>query len=144
MDEGNPKTPGSGPGHPEGGTWSRTRDGVDILLERVGRVMVASPQIETLMAKNSRALKGLLEGLVEPGGALVLDLGRVKFLDSSAMGVILSTLKGLMGQGGAMRLCRITPSVRSILALVKIDRFLQISETREEAIESLEAQGGHP
>jgi anti-sigma B factor antagonist len=65
---------------------------------------------------------------------LVLDLGQVQFIDSSGCGAILSCLKALTGHGGDLKLCRITPTVRNVFKLIRLDKICDLFDTRDAAV----------
>ena len=64
---------------------------------------------------------------------LVVDLTRVTFLDSMALGVLLGTLKLLRTRGGELRLVVPTPELRRVFELTLLDEVFTLARTRHEA-----------
>jgi anti-anti-sigma factor len=68
----------------------------------------------------------------------VLDLARVRFMDSMALGVVLGASKRLQPQGGQLRV--IVPSgsdLRRIFEITMLDRVIPLDESRQEALADL-------
>jgi anti-anti-sigma factor len=66
---------------------------------------------------------------------VVLDLTRVRFMDSMALGVVLGASKRLQPQGGQLRV--IVPSgsdLRRIFEITMLDRVIPLDESRQEAL----------
>lgn len=76
----------------------------------------------------------LSEVIDEAPAALVLDLSGVTFLDSMALGVLLSGLKRLGESGGRLRVVTPRPDVRRIFEVTLLDRLFDIDASRDEAL----------
>ncbi len=55
---------------------------------------------------------------------LVVDLREVTFIDSRAVGGLIRTWKMMTAKGGQMYLAGASPSVKSIISLLKLDKLL--------------------
>jgi anti-sigma B factor antagonist len=107
-------------------------------------VAVVEPLVERLDHHNAGVLRARLLDLAAAGErAIVIDLGRVVFLDSSALGAVLSGLKAL-GPGGRLSLCALAPCVRHVVELTRLDRIVRLFDTREAAMAWERAGGGGP
>lgn len=62
-------------------------------------------------------LESALQRSVEPWSTLVLDLGAVGLLDSSALGVLIRAYKRMRAAGGRLRLASAGASVLTVLRL---------------------------
>lgn len=81
------------------------------------------------------ALRARLIELVDAGVRhVVLDLGTVPFLDSSALGVFVTGLKRLRIAGGTMRLAACQPPVRAVLKITSLDRVFFLYPSVEAAL----------
>ena len=69
---------------------------------------------------------------------MVLDLSRLRFVDSSGMGAMLSCLRQLSAKGGDLKLCGMSKQVRGLFELVRMHRIFEIYGTREEAVHAFE------
>lgn len=107
---------------------------MNIILEQSGDAVVATPVEECLDASNTKELRTQLETKLAAGANVVFDLGRVRFVDSSGLGVILACLRQLEATGGHLRLCNVCKEVKSTLELVRLHRLVEIHTTREEAL----------
>ena len=65
---------------------------------------------------------------------LVLDLGRVAYIDSSGLGALVKVLKKTRLVGGDVRLAELEPEVRKVLELTRLDKIFEISRTTEDAV----------
>lgn len=82
-------------------------------------------------------LRQALGRLVAPARRLVLDLSRVRSLDSAGIGVLVGIARRAATQGGEVKLCSLSRQLAAIAELVRLDRALEIFSTREEAVEAL-------
>lgn len=109
---------------------------MDAALETVGNVTVLTLSGTFLDASNAPALKQQVAALVERASRLVLDMSRVEFVDSSGCGAILTCLRQINGVGGKLAVCNVTRPVHALFELVRMNRILDIYNSREEAIKS--------
>ena len=107
---------------------------MNVTLETFGDVWVATPADDHLDVSNADEVRAGLEPALRDGRKLVLDLNRVEFVDSRGCGVILSCLKQLAGKGGDLKLCRVTPPVRTVFDLIRLHKMCDIADTREQAV----------
>ena len=76
-------------------------------------------------------------GLIDGGQSRVLmDLGRVGYIDSSGMGAMVAAMKQARALGGDVRLCALQDDVRGIFELTRLARAMSIHTTRQEALSS--------
>ena len=69
---------------------------------------------------------------------MVIDLGRVAFVDSSGLGSLISALKVLRANGGDLKLANIGEQVYSVLEMTRLLRVFDTYETSEQALSALE------
>jgi anti-sigma B factor antagonist len=80
-------------------------------------------------------LRSRLSAAIEEGADyLVLDLSRVTFLDSMALGVLLGALKRLRPLGGELRLVVPSSDLRRIFEITLLDQVFTINASRHEAL----------
>jgi anti-sigma B factor antagonist len=109
-----------------------------LTVQTLGDVAVVVLEVEELDAGNTPGCKGAIAPLLEANAKVVLDLSRVRFVDSSGLGFFLSCLRKLMARGGDLKLCGMSKQVRAVFELVRIHRILEIHKTREEAIRAFQ------
>ena len=111
---------------------------MELTAEKVGDVTVVVLPGEQLDASNAKEFKRDIAPLLEPRGKVVFDLAELRFVDSSGLGAILSSLRQLNASGGDLRLCGMTKPVRALFELVRMNRIFAICATKDEAIKSFE------
>jgi anti-sigma B factor antagonist len=79
-----------------------------------------------------------LVGLIESGvEAIVIDLSRVTFIDSTALGVIIGGVKRLRERDGRLVIVAGSRPVVRILDITGLDKVLTVFDTRDEALAAL-------
>src|SRR5205823_14649206 len=94
-------------------------------LEQVGDVAIVALDEEQLDAGNADDFRQELAPVLKDCRKLVLDFGRVTFVDSRGCGAILSCLKQLSGNGGDLKLCRVSKAVRIVFDLIRLHRICE-------------------
>lgn len=69
-----------------------------------------------------------------PEGVLVIDLSEVGFVDSTGLGVLVSTLKHVREAGGRLDVVVSSPRVLKVLALTGLDVVIPLHGTLDEAL----------
>src|SRR5260370_30205094 len=93
---------------------------------KVGAVTVAEIHSANLDQSNARFAERLLTALAGPGARIVLDLGRVEWMDSSGCCTLITLLKRLGEVRGALKLCALTPPVRTLFELMRLHRSVYV------------------
>jgi anti-sigma B factor antagonist len=73
---------------------------------------------------------------------VVLDLRRVSFLDSTALGVVVRAVREIGERGGAARVVLPVTPARRIFELTSLDRVLPVVESRDDALAELLGAAG--
>jgi anti-sigma B factor antagonist len=106
-------------------------------VEREGTVARLSVLgCEAIDSANAAAVKTRALELLGGASDVVVDLSGVEFLDSAGVGVLVGLFKHSRLHGGRARFCGLTPGVRSVLALIQLDRIFEIYDDAEAAIRS--------
>ncbi|MBI3910537.1 MAG: STAS domain-containing protein [Armatimonadetes bacterium] len=71
----------------------------------------------------------LLQHLAEKGPDLWIDLGRVSFIDSTGLGMLVGILREARQRGGAVRLLNASREVRRILQITGLESLFKIGTT---------------
>ena len=121
--------------------WSRSagrsakeRETMDMANDKIGDVGVAAVPVEELDASNVGEFKRDIAPVLEANTKLVLDLSRLRFVDSSGLGAFISCLRKLNAKGGDLKLCGMSKQVRAVFELVRMHRIFEICGTKEEAV----------
>ncbi|WP_119154299.1 STAS domain-containing protein [Caldimonas tepidiphila] len=96
---------------------------------------VVDVQAPRLDAAQAAAFRNALLDVVKDGtvSKLVLDFGKVKMIDSSGLGALVSVLKSLNGKG-AILVAGANPSVLGVFKLTRLDRVFPIHESVDAAV----------
>ena len=113
---------------------------MDITSEKVGDVTVVVLEGDHLDASNTREFKRDLTALLPPGAKVVMDLGKVQFVDSSGCGALLSCLKTLTENHGDLKICQVNKYVRQVFDLIRLHRICDVFDTRDEAVKAFAAK----
>jgi len=66
---------------------------------------------------------------------IILDCSNLEYIDSSGIGVLISLFTTLRKKGGKLSLCNLNKSVEQVIKFTKLNGFLHITKTLEEAID---------
>jgi anti-sigma B factor antagonist len=112
---------------------------VEIPVERVQDVAVATVPVEELDASNATEFKADVAALLDTDSKVVFDLRRVRFADSSGLGALISCLRKVNARGGDLKLCALSDQVRGLFELVRMHKVFEIHATREEAVRAFQS-----
>jgi|WetSurMetagenome_2_1015567.scaffolds.fasta_scaffold18300_2 anti-sigma B factor antagonist len=65
---------------------------------------------------------------------IILDLSKVNFIDSTALAILIKSIRDAKEKDGDIRLCGLQQPVRMVLELTRLDKVFEIFPTREEAL----------
>lgn len=68
---------------------------------------------------------------------ILLNLGKLQFMDSSGLGVILGRYKKIASLGGEMVVCSISPAVRRLFEMSGMFKIIRLEEDEEYALQTL-------
>jgi len=108
-------------------------------IEEEKNIAVITPEMHQIDVNNSPRFREELERELEGRGKVILDLGNINFMDSTALGIIVSALRTMNGKKGRMALCGATPAVKVLFDMVRMSQIARIYGSREEAIGSFES-----
>jgi anti-sigma B factor antagonist len=109
-------------------------DNMEITVEKVNDVAIVTVPVEELDAANAAEFKHAMSPVLDTHATLILDLTKLRFIDSSGLGAFISCLRKLNEKQGALMLCSMSKQVRTVIELVRMQRILDIHGSREEAI----------
>ena len=112
---------------------------MEIAVDRIGSVAVAAVSVDELDASNAGEFKRDIAPVLQANTSLVLDLSRLRFVDSSGLGAMLSCLRQLSAKKGDLKLCGMSKQVRALFELVRMHLIFDIYGTREEAVKAFQS-----
>ncbi len=99
-----------------------------VIFELKGRLIGGS---------QSERINQSLENFINQGKKnIVIDLGRVTFMNSSGMGILISSFSKLKNTGGSLKLANVTRKIEGILSNTKLNQIFENYDTVEEAVNS--------
>jgi len=105
----------------------RTIEGIDIVALSGRLIMADVPEVR----------QKLLATVEQGGGKLILDLAEVGFMDSSGLSVLVSALKATRAKGGDIALLHLSPNVRSLIELTRLQQVFPIFDDEAAALARL-------
>jgi anti-sigma B factor antagonist len=114
---------------------------IRIDLESHAVVMTAEGELDAYVAP---ALTEALESAGIDGRPLVADLTKVSFLDSTALGVLVRTVREIVERGGQARVVLPESPARRIFEITSLDRLLPLASSRADALRQLGAESETP
>jgi len=70
---------------------------------------------------------------------IVVDMSKVSYLDSSAIGVLIACHSNLRSSGGQLRLAGVTARVNTVFKMTGVDKVLSLDPTRDDSVAALSA-----
>lgn len=112
----------------------------NLQVEYHGAVIVATLTDEKILDDiQIQALEGSMMPLIEQNEAiqLVIDFSNVKFLTSSALGLLIRISKKIYEKGGKLRLCAIDAKIMEVFRITRLDKIFEIYPEQDDALVGL-------
>jgi len=112
-----------------------------VSIERDGIVKLAVEGNATASDFLGIAGKNPIEPVLGPNWAnfrVLIDMSRVPYIDSSAIGWFINSQKSFKTAGGALALYGVQPSVRQVLELLRVGRIVPFTDTEQAARAALD------
>lgn len=104
-----------------------------------GELMILRMRESRLDASTAPALReALIERIAKGQQSIILDLGEVGFMDSSALGALIAAVKKL-GPLGSISVAAMRSPVARLFSLTRMDRVFPVNATVTDAIRRLSA-----
>lgn len=99
-----------------------------VVLELKGNVMGGD---------DTKEFNGVLHKLIDDGKTrVVLDLGGVKFMNSSGLGMLIGGLTTMKKVEGHLKLANVTEKIESLLIITKLIKIFESYDSVDEAVKS--------
>jgi anti-sigma B factor antagonist len=115
---------------------------IDIQTRCVGddlAIIAFAGEIDVYTTPQAKAV--MIELLEKGYHHLVVDLQRTDYLDSTALGMLVGTLKRARERGGDLRLVSPPPRIRRLLEITRLVQVFPIDATEAEATAQLAQEG---
>lgn len=81
--------------------------------------------------------KNTIDGLVEKGNTdVLLNMSKVKWINSTGLGLIVSAYSSLVKNGGRMKACEVSDRIDNIFHVTQLELLFETFEDEKEAIAS--------
>ncbi len=109
-----------------------------INVEKVNDVLIVSLETDNkLNAAISQKFKIEVAKLFDqPSIKMVIDLGKIEYIDSSGFGSLLSVLRAAKGNNAQLKLCNINPDVMALVALLQLQTVFDIHDNIQDCLKS--------
>ncbi|MDJ0838440.1 MAG: STAS domain-containing protein [Acidobacteriota bacterium] len=102
-----------------------------------GDIKVLHLQGKITIGEGDVQLRGLVNEVLEEGARkIILDLGKVKYIDSSGIGELVSCYTTITNRGGKMRLTNLHSKIYSLLQLTALVSVFEIYDSNEDAVQT--------
>jgi anti-sigma B factor antagonist len=107
---------------------------LEISIETAGDAQVLTPKGEIDMARSPVLRKALGEAMKGRPAKVLLDLSGVPYMDSSGLATLVEALQNARKSQITLLLCGLTPRVRSILEIARLNSVFTLHENRAAAL----------
>jgi anti-sigma B factor antagonist len=110
---------------------------LDIKERQAGDVTVLDMNGSIRMGEGSGVLRSAIRNLVTGGKKkILLNLGDVRYIDSSGIGELIANYTTVSKDGGQMKLLNLTGKVKDLLVITKLLTVFDTYETEADALSS--------
>ncbi|HMN48561.1 MAG TPA: STAS domain-containing protein [Ignavibacteriaceae bacterium] len=86
---------------------------------------------------DTKEFNQLLHNLIAEGKKnVIVDLGEVKFMNSSGLGMLISGLTTMKRENGSLKLVNVTDKIESLLIITRLITIFESYDSVEEAVKS--------
>ncbi|WP_136806802.1 STAS domain-containing protein [Desulfosediminicola flagellatus] len=110
---------------------------MQLTTRKLHNILVVKCDVDRLDAKVAVDFKTSMAKLINQGNSkILLDISTVTFIDSSALGAIVSSLK-LIGPDGELFIAGAQDPIRKMFKLTRMDRVFRMFPTEEDALQHI-------
>jgi len=110
---------------------------LNIKQRQAGDVSILDLTGEVRMGDSATALRGAIRDLVAGGnGKILLNLGGVRYIDSSGIGELIANYTTVGRSGGQLKLLNLTEKVQDLLVITKLLTVFDVYEAEADALSS--------
>src|SRR5438105_1322078 len=102
-----------------------------------GKIVVLEPKGNFVGGDETDELRNEIKNLSESGNLkLVVDLGEVSYLNSTALGVLIGAHANYVKRGGQIKLCQLNKNIENLFVITKLSLIIDSYPSQIEAIAS--------
>src|SRR5262245_24021548 len=107
---------------------------------QVGYVTVVNCSGRLVSGEEADALLKRIDELLPMNSRILLHLGEVDYIDSGGLGLLVRCLTRVQNAAGQLSVCALSPKVRDVLRVTKLDRVLKPYYAEADAIASAHSE----
>jgi anti-anti-sigma factor len=109
---------------------------MEVQVENRGAVTIVK-LVGELDSQTSGMVREKINSLLQKGNIKILfDLGELVFMNSSGLGVIVSSSMAVKRDGGIMKVCNLHKNVQRVFQLTQMNKAFEIWPTVDEALKN--------
>lgn len=109
------------------------------LTKKEGINMVEFSGVKRFTLAVTEEVKTTLTPLLsEKGSQVIIDLAAIDFIDSSAIGCLISLIKRAKKEGAELKLCNLTKDVAEVIELLHLEMVFDIENNQETALRNFQ------
>ena len=102
-----------------------------------GKIVVLELNGNLMGGDETTEVHDKVKELTQEGFAdIIIDLGKVKWMNSSGLGVLMSALTTCKGAGGILKIAKVTEKVESLLMITQLTKIFHNYDSIEKAVAS--------
>ena len=102
-----------------------------------GNIVLLEPKGSLIGGKETDELKESLTKLLKDGhNKVVVDLGKVDYLNSTALGALVSAHTSYSKQEGKIKLCNVNKNIKNIFVITKLTLVFDVFDSKIDAVAS--------
>lgn len=110
---------------------------MNVDVQREGGNLLARVQ-GIVDGNNAADFQEVLQGAVQDGDkSLVLDFGKLEYISSAGLRVLLLVAKDLQNKGAAFAVCSVSGQVRELFSISGFDQIIAIHKNQADALASM-------
>jgi anti-sigma B factor antagonist len=107
-------------------------------MELKGEIAIIEPKGSLVGGEETDELRTAVAQLLEKGNTkLIVDLGGVDYMNSTAIGALVSAHTSYANRAGKVILCNVNKKITNIFVVTKLSMIFQMEETPAEAVLAL-------
>ena len=109
---------------------------MNMRFENKGEVVVCSVDGEIYINTSPSIKKMFDKAMQKKSERVVVNLKSVTYVDSSGLATLVEILKNIRQYGGKLKLSNLSPKIKSLFEITKLEKLFDIQPDEEEAIAS--------
>ena len=115
---------------------------LQMITRTFGGVQIVECNGRLVLGDESANLRHLVRDLLNEHKQIVLDLGKVSYIDSSGLGVLVGLYTTAQRIGGGIKLANLNPRLKDMLQITKVFTVFEVCDRAEDAAEAFNPLAG--